>query len=42
MYTNARFQSVETTSDFGTKFPQTYMTDKTFGKINIKIIISIY
>ena len=25
MYTNARFQSTETTSDFGTKFGQNYM-----------------
>ena len=32
MYTNARFQSTETTSDFGTKFGQNYMNDKAFEK----------
>ena len=37
MYTNARFQSTETTSDFG----QNYMNDKIFEKIIIKIVISI-
>ena len=41
MYRNTRFQSVETTSDFGTKFAQTYMNDTTFEKINIKIEISV-
>ena len=41
MYTNARFQSVGTTPDFGTKFAQNYMNDKTFKKINVKIVISI-
>ena len=41
MHANTRFQSIGTTSDFVTKFPQNYMTDKTFEKINIKIIISI-
>ena len=30
MYTNARFQSTETTSDFG----QNYMNDKIFEKNN--------
>ena len=40
MYTNARFRSTGTT-DFGTKFTQNYMNDKTFKKINIKIIITI-
>ena len=41
MYTNARFQSVAKASDFGTKFAQKYMNDKTFEEINIKIVISI-
>ena len=41
MYTNARFQSIRTTLDFGTKFAQNYMNDKTFEKINIKIVINI-
>ena len=41
MYANARFQSTGTTSDFGTRFAQIYMNDKTFKKINIKIVISI-
>ena len=30
MYTNARFQSIGTTSDFATKFAQNYMNDKNF------------
>ena len=29
MYRNARFHSIGTTSDFGTKFAQNYVTDKT-------------
>ena len=41
MYTNARFQSVGTTPDVGTIFAQNYVNDKTFEKINIKIIINI-
>ena len=41
IYTNTRFPSTGTISDFGTKFGQNYMTDKTFEKINIKIAISI-
>ena len=41
MYTNTRFQSTGTALDFGTKFVQNYMNDKTFEKINIKIVISI-
>ena len=41
MYTNARFQSIRTTSGFWTIFAQDYVNDKTFGKINIKIVISI-
>ena len=42
MYTNTRFRSTETTSDFGTKFVHNYMNGKTFEKINIKIVISIH
>ena len=41
MYTNARFQSVGTTSDFWAKLAQNYVNDKTFEKINIKIVINI-
>ena len=41
MYTNARFQSIGTTSDFETKFAQNYMNDKTFQKLNIKNVTSI-
>ena len=41
MYANAKFQSVGTKSDFVTKFTQNYLTDKTFEKINIKIVINI-
>ena len=41
MYTNARFQSVGTTPDFWTKFAQNYVNDKTFERINIKIVINI-
>ena len=33
-YKNVRFRSIGTTSDFGTKFAQKYMNDKTFEKIN--------
>ena len=40
-YINTRFDSIETISDFGTKFAQNYMNDKTFTKINLKIVISI-
>ena len=32
MCANARFQSNETTSNFGTEFAQNYMNDKTFEK----------
>ena len=32
MHTNARFQSIGTTSDFATKFAQNYMNDKNFWK----------
>ena len=32
MHTIARFRSTGTTSDFGTKFAQNYMNDKTFEK----------
>ena len=41
MYTNARSQSIGTTSGFGTKFSPKNMTDKNFEKINIKIVINI-
>ena len=37
MNTNARFGSTGTTKDF----VQNCMTDKNFGQINIKIVISI-
>ena len=41
MYANARFQSLGTTSNSGTKFAQNYMDDKMFAKINIKILTII-
>ena len=41
MYANPRFQSIGTTSDFWTKFAQNDVDDKTFEKINIKIVINI-
>ena len=41
MYTNTRLQSIGITSDFRTKFAQTYMHDQTFKTINIKIIITM-
>ena len=41
MDTNARFWSTGTTSDFVTKYFQYYMNNKTFEKINIKIVMSI-
>ena len=41
MSTNSGFQSIEATADFRTKFDQNYMNDKTFEKINIKIVVSI-
>ena len=34
MYTNARFRSTGTTSDFGSRFTHNYMNDKTFEKNN--------
>ena len=40
-YTNARFQSVGTASDFGTKFAQNYINENNFENINIKVVISI-
>ena len=40
VYTNARFQSIETRTGFGTKFARNYMKKK-LEKINIKIVISI-
>ena len=41
MYKIYRFQAIGTTLDFRTKFAQNYINDKTFEKINIKIVISI-
>ena len=41
MYTNARFQSIGTTSDSGTKFTKYYLNGKTFEKVNIKIVRKI-
>ena len=41
MYPSTKFQSLWRTSDFETKFAQKNMTDKNFGQINIKIVISI-
>ena len=41
MHTNSRFQSTWTTSDFGTTFAQSYINEKAFEEINIKIVISI-
>ena len=41
MYAKGRFQSIGSTSDFGTKYPQNYMNDKIFEKMNIKIVVSI-
>ena len=42
LYTSARFQSIESTSDFETKFYQNHqMNGKTLEKVNIKIVISI-
>ena len=32
MYTNARLRSTGTTSDFGSRFTDNYMNDKTFEK----------
>ena len=39
---NARFHSLGTISDFGTKLAQNYMNDKTFEKIIIRIVVNIY
>ena len=41
MNTNARFHSIGATSDFGTKFAQNYMNDKTFEKNHIRIVTSL-
>ena len=40
MYANARFHSIGTTSDFVTKFALKNMTEKSFEKIILKILIS--
>ena len=39
MYANARYQSIGTTSDFGTNFAQNNMNDKIFEKVNIEFEI---
>ena len=36
-----KFQSIYKTSNFGTKFVQKNTSDKIFGKINMKIIVSM-
>ena len=41
MDANTRFQSIEIASDIGTEFSQNYMNEKTFEKVNIKIVISV-
>ena len=41
IYTNARFQLIRRTSDFGTKISQNYINDKTSEKTNIETVISI-
>ena len=41
MYTNFRLLSIGATSDFGVKYAQNYMNNKTSEKINIKIEVSI-
>ena len=42
MYNDTKFQSTgQTTSDFRSKFAQNYINDKTFKKINVKIVINI-
>ena len=42
MYNDTKFQSIEqTASDFRSKFAKNYINDKTFKKINVKIVISI-
>ena len=38
MYTNARFQSMGTSSDFGTKFVQKNTNERNFEKTNVKIV----
>ena len=42
MYNDTKFHSIgQTTSDFRSKFAQNYINDKTFKKINVKIVINI-
>ena len=41
MYTNARFQSIETTLDIWSKFAQNYLNEIKRKKIKIKIVINI-
>ena len=38
-FINVRFQSIGTTSDFGTKFAQNNMNDKNFEKVNTEFEI---
>ena len=41
MYPCTKFQLIWRTSDFGTKFAQKNVSDKNFGKINIKLEMRI-
>ena len=41
MYRYTKFQLIWRTSDFGTNFSPKNMTDKTFEKKNIKVVISM-
>ena len=41
MYTNFRLLSIGATSDFGVKYTQNYMNNKTSEKINIKIEVRV-
>ena len=41
MYPCTKFQLIQRTPDFGTRFAQKNMNEKNFEKLNIKIIISI-
>ena len=38
---STKFQSISKNPEYGTKFPKKDMSDKNFGRINIKIVISI-
>ena len=41
MYPCTKFQLIWRTSDFGTKFAQKNVSDKNFGKVNIKFEMRI-